>query len=149
MRAHIDVFFPERGETVALARSFCARCPVWERCLVQGLGGDELAGSVTVGIYGGTSSRVRRMIRTGAPTVIAALGVLVAWDGTTLDVIGVLDELDGQPSKTNSRAVAARGRIPQAPHAPLSVVSGPSSAATAIGRSSPRGDPLPLVASGA
>lgn len=56
-----DVFFPDKGQSVARARAICARCPVRDACLEYALA----AGSnhVDVGVWGGTTTRERRQIR--------------------------------------------------------------------------------------
>lgn len=51
-----DLFFPERGQSVAPARELCDRCPVRAECLDVGLG-------ERFGIWGGTSERERRHLR--------------------------------------------------------------------------------------
>ncbi len=55
-----DVFFPERGESVAAAKRVCAGCPVRDECL-------EFAEETLqkFGVWGGLSERQRRMRRKG------------------------------------------------------------------------------------
>jgi WhiB family redox-sensing transcriptional regulator len=54
----LDLFFPERGdnEAVAAAKAVCTACPVAEPCLEAHLEERD-------GIYGGTSGRERRRLR--------------------------------------------------------------------------------------
>lgn len=52
------IFYPARGESLAEARAFCARCPVREECLEYALAnGDHF------GIWGGSSDKQRRQMR--------------------------------------------------------------------------------------
>jgi WhiB family transcriptional regulator, redox-sensing transcriptional regulator len=53
-----SLFFPERGESLAAPRSFCARCPVRETCLDYAL--DH---RILHGVWGKTSERQRRELR--------------------------------------------------------------------------------------
>jgi len=55
-----DLFFPRRGDNdaVTAAKAVCATCPVTSECLEY-----ALAGQVKHGIWGGTSERERRRIR--------------------------------------------------------------------------------------
>ena len=55
-----DVFFPERGESVAAAKRVCAGCPVRDECL-------EFAEETLqkFGVWGGLSERQRRLRRKG------------------------------------------------------------------------------------
>jgi WhiB family redox-sensing transcriptional regulator len=50
--------FPERGETNARAKSYCAKCPVRAECLDYAIDHD-----IRHGIWGGKSERERRAIR--------------------------------------------------------------------------------------
>lgn len=52
-------FAPEGPQGVATAKAVCAECPVRTKCYLHALDHDE------VGIWGGTSERERRAIRTG------------------------------------------------------------------------------------
>ena len=52
------IFFPERGGSLAEARSYCQRCPVAEECRTVGLGEHY-------GVWGGLSERQRRRQRPG------------------------------------------------------------------------------------
>lgn len=54
-----DLFFPERGEAVNQAKAVCVGCEVKEQCLQY-----ALANSEHFGIWGGSSERERRMMRT-------------------------------------------------------------------------------------
>jgi len=54
------IFFPERGESTALAKAYCRVCPVQDECLDHALAVPE-----KVGIWGGLSERERRRIRRG------------------------------------------------------------------------------------
>src|SRR5690606_3263456 len=58
--ADLDLFFPQRGDNdaVAAAKAVCATCPVTSECLEY-----ALSERVTHGIWGGTSERERRRIR--------------------------------------------------------------------------------------
>lgn len=62
-------FFPERGEDPRPAQNVCATCPVATECLQDALGRGALG---DIGIWGGTTGedrrRIRRGLRTGAPT---------------------------------------------------------------------------------
>lgn len=51
-----DIFFPERGETLAPARAICANCPSFDPCYERGL-------REKFGVWAGTSERERRRIR--------------------------------------------------------------------------------------
>lgn len=53
-----DLFFPERGESVAAAKEVCQDCPVRLTCLQYALDNNE-----KFGIWGGVSERERRRIR--------------------------------------------------------------------------------------
>ncbi len=53
-----DLFFPERGESVAEAKAVCATCVVRAECLAFALEHNE-----RFGIWGGLSARERRAIR--------------------------------------------------------------------------------------
>lgn len=57
--AEPDIFFPERGESPARAKAFCARCPVRQECLEQALDDDERHG-----VFGGTTPQERRSLQT-------------------------------------------------------------------------------------
>ena len=54
-----NIFFPELGESVEPAKAICAKCPVAPDCLEYAL---TLA-DVYPGIWGGTSARQRRIMR--------------------------------------------------------------------------------------
>jgi WhiB family redox-sensing transcriptional regulator len=53
-----DVFFPSRGESLALPKSICARCPVKVQCLDYALRTRQYHG-----VWGGASERERRRMR--------------------------------------------------------------------------------------
>ncbi|MDE0803430.1 MAG: WhiB family transcriptional regulator [Acidimicrobiales bacterium] len=53
-----DVFFPDRGESLAPAQAICAECIVSDECLEYALANGE-----RFGVWGGTSERERRRIR--------------------------------------------------------------------------------------
>lgn len=53
-----DLFFPERGQSMAEARAVCAGCPVRVQCLEYALANGEKCG-----VWGGKSERERRRIR--------------------------------------------------------------------------------------
>ena len=59
-----DVFFPERGADGTTARTICARCPVVDRCLLDGL--DERHG-----VWGGTSPADRKDLRRARRAMVA------------------------------------------------------------------------------
>lgn len=61
-----DLFFPERGESLAPARAICNRCPVADQCLTYAL--DH---SIKHGVWGGTSERDRRTLRKNRRTAAA------------------------------------------------------------------------------
>lgn len=77
-----EIFFPERGADVATAKSFCARCPVVDRCLQWAIEHEQQ------GIWGNTSSRQRRNIRKRA-------GIRVVTPASLADV----NHVDPQPSE--------------------------------------------------
>jgi WhiB family redox-sensing transcriptional regulator len=54
-----DMFFPDRGTSTADAKSVCLRCPVRIDCLTYSLEAAE-----KFGIFGGSSERQRRTLRT-------------------------------------------------------------------------------------
>ena len=56
--APTEVFYPERGESIAEARAICAACPVSVECLAYALDHRE-----KLGVWGGTSERERRSLR--------------------------------------------------------------------------------------
>ena len=53
-----NLFFPERGESCDEAKAICAACTVRAECLEYALANNE-----QFGIWGGTSNRERRAIR--------------------------------------------------------------------------------------
>jgi WhiB family redox-sensing transcriptional regulator len=53
-----DVFFPDRGESLAPAKAICAECIVRDECLEFALDQGE-----RFGVWGGTSERERRKLR--------------------------------------------------------------------------------------
>lgn len=53
-----DVFFPDRGESLAPAKQVCAECIVRDECLEFALDNRE-----RFGVWGGTSERERRRLR--------------------------------------------------------------------------------------
>ncbi len=53
-----DLFFPDRGESLAPAQAICAECIVADECLEYALVNGE-----RFGVWGGTSERERRRIR--------------------------------------------------------------------------------------
>lgn len=54
----VELFFPERGEPVKNALETCKKCPVRQQCLDMAINNPEREG-----IWGGQSSRSRRVIR--------------------------------------------------------------------------------------
>jgi WhiB family transcriptional regulator, redox-sensing transcriptional regulator len=52
-----DAFFPERGESTALAKATCVGCPVRAECLAWALDQHEVHG-----VWGGLSPRERRAL---------------------------------------------------------------------------------------
>lgn len=56
-----DMFFPERGESVAEAKAVCARCSVATECLAYAVDTGQKHG-----IWGGQSERQRRRLRASA-----------------------------------------------------------------------------------
>lgn len=62
--ANPNVFFPERGNTVAahMALAVCANCPVTDPCLEQALLDCE-----TEGVWGNTTPKQRRTLRRLVP----------------------------------------------------------------------------------
>jgi WhiB family redox-sensing transcriptional regulator len=58
--AHLEVFFPERGESAEPARQVCAACPVRQPCLDY-----AITNRITHGIWGGLTERERRALRSG------------------------------------------------------------------------------------
>ncbi len=53
-----EIFFPDRGESLAPAKAVCAECIVNDECLEFALANGE-----RFGVWGGTSERERRRIR--------------------------------------------------------------------------------------
>jgi hypothetical protein len=53
-----DLFYPEKGGSVAYAKRVCATCPVKAPCLEYGIGDPH-------GVYGGKSAPERERIRLG------------------------------------------------------------------------------------
>jgi len=53
-----DIFFPNKGDSAAPARSICKACPVIAECLLFADGQPE-----PMGVLGGLSARQRRTIR--------------------------------------------------------------------------------------
>jgi WhiB family redox-sensing transcriptional regulator len=53
-----DVFFPDRGESLAPAKAVCGECIVRDECLEYALDHGE-----RFGVWGGTSERERRRLR--------------------------------------------------------------------------------------
>lgn len=51
----VNLFFPDKGASTELAKSFCAGCPVKEPCALEGL--------YHPGIWGGMSERQRKTYR--------------------------------------------------------------------------------------
>lgn len=61
-----ELFFPRRGENTLQAKAVCAVCPVRQECLDYALASTDL-----LGIWGGTSEKERRRIRSRAtPTQV-------------------------------------------------------------------------------
>lgn len=52
-----DLFFPDRGQSLAPAREFCDRCPVQNTCLEY-----ALTHKLKHGVWGGHSEASRRQI---------------------------------------------------------------------------------------
>jgi hypothetical protein len=125
---HVDAFYPERGDQLAIPRAFCAQCPVWEPCLLV-----ALADSSDRGVRGGTTLRSRQALRAGEIVELRYTngGVLATYDrqSRTLDVVGVADELS--PRRVNSSAHAPSGTV----HAlrPVADPRLPASTGTTIG----------------
>jgi WhiB family redox-sensing transcriptional regulator len=67
-----NLFYPERGEDVRVARAVCATCPVIGECLEHALTWPE-----TLGIWGGTTVRERRVMRRGRGLTIRSPRVAV------------------------------------------------------------------------
>ena len=55
------MFFPGLGKTTTAARAICSNCSVRQECLEYALADTELAG-----VWGGTSDRERRKLRSAA-----------------------------------------------------------------------------------
>lgn len=55
-----ELFFPERGQSNTVAKSICASCPISLACLEDAL---TLEPEYDYGIWGGTSSRERHILR--------------------------------------------------------------------------------------
>jgi WhiB family redox-sensing transcriptional regulator len=68
---HIN-FYPVRGENAAPALAICATCTVQDECLAQGVRNNER------GVWGGSTARQRRQIRTTSAVIRPRL------DATTL-----------------------------------------------------------------
>lgn len=56
-----ELFFPEKGGSVAYAKRVCRSCPVRPECLEYALENDE-----RFGVWGGLSERERRRVKNGA-----------------------------------------------------------------------------------
>jgi WhiB family redox-sensing transcriptional regulator len=56
-------FFPVRGENAAPALAICATCTVRDECREQGVNNNER------GVWGGSTARQRRQIRTTAAAI--------------------------------------------------------------------------------
>lgn len=56
----IELFFPEDGQTAALAKRICADCPVTQECLESALKVEE-GGRHRYGVYGGLSALDRQV----------------------------------------------------------------------------------------
>lgn len=54
-----DEWFPDKGQSTALAKRVCRRCPVVAECLAYALRNDERHG-----VWGAKSERERRAMRT-------------------------------------------------------------------------------------
>ncbi len=61
-----DIFFPDRGDSLAPAKAVCAECIVRDECLEYALANGE-----RFGVWGGTSERERRRIRRARRTAAA------------------------------------------------------------------------------
>ena len=60
-----SLWFPERGESTAVAKAVCGRCPVWRDCLAF----EEASRSETShGVWGGLSVEDREAVRAGRVT---------------------------------------------------------------------------------
>ncbi len=59
------LFFPERQELPLLGLAYCRTCPVREQCLAEALAEPELKG-----IWGGTTERERRRMRSAARSAV-------------------------------------------------------------------------------
>lgn len=55
-----DIFYPDKGESVALAKKICAVCPVVDRCLDHAIDANE-----AWGVWGGLSRRERQAVTGG------------------------------------------------------------------------------------
>jgi len=53
-----ELFFPDRGQSLAPAKAICATCPVRTSC-----GDEALVNGEKFGIFGGMSERERRRVR--------------------------------------------------------------------------------------
>jgi WhiB family redox-sensing transcriptional regulator len=61
-------FFPLRGEDAQPAKAVCAECPVQRECLEYAV----KMGTAALGIWGGTSERARRRMRSERHRAAAA-----------------------------------------------------------------------------
>ena len=86
-----DLWHPEKGDTVTAAKALaiCARCPVIEPCRAHAVEHRER------GIWGGTSERQRKTIRSKAHT--GRVGIKVAACGTDAGYYRHLRRLDEDP----------------------------------------------------
>jgi WhiB family transcriptional regulator, redox-sensing transcriptional regulator len=66
-QADPEIFFPDKGESPAPAKSVCRRCPVRQDCE-----NDALSRRERYGIWGGTTERRRREIIAGRQKAEAA-----------------------------------------------------------------------------
>lgn len=58
-----DLWFPDRGGSVRLAKTYCRRCPVLGECLDWALAGGSSWNGIDSGVWGGTTANERRDIR--------------------------------------------------------------------------------------
>jgi hypothetical protein len=101
-----DLWYPERGADVSIAKAICAGCPVRADCLAFALGNGEHHG-----IWGGLSERQRRRMRRSSLTGGDERAARVAWlqrgGWTDREICAELDLTPAQLTLINRRRLEA------------------------------------------
>jgi len=96
-----ELWFPARGDDTGLAKQICARCPVIDDCLAYALA----AGQQLQGIWGGTSARERRTLRSSASRAdtstpdVAQIEAPADAAAVDADLYAVLEQLTAHPGQ--------------------------------------------------